>query len=607
MFKKTTLAFAALLLTAGIARAAAPAVITYGGFLLDGGGSPVTAPTSLTFRFYAAATGGTALGSETIPVLPSSEGFFSAVIGAGYAAALGGPAFGDLFESPVFMSVQFPGEGEMSPRIQISSVPSAMSVDWSGITGRPQSSCSGATPFVTGIDPDGLVTCGAAPAGVVTSVGGAAPISVSSGAAPQISIAPCTTAGQILKWNGTAWACATDVDTDTNSGGTVTSVAAGSGLTGGTITGSGTIGIATGGVTSAMIADGTITFADWANVCTLNQIPKWNGSAWACAADVDTDTNSGGTITGVTAGSGLTGGGTSGAVTLSTFFGGSGTATSVARSDHNHTGLYYTQSELNAAGTINTATNPVDWTKLKGVPTGLADGIDADSGGTITGVTAGSGLTGGGTSGTVGLAASYAGSGGDLGVNMSLARSDHGHNALYYTEGELNTAGTINTATNPVDWTRLKGVPAGLADGLDANSGGTVTSVTAGSGLTGGIITGSGTIALDPAASPTFADLTLSGSLFAGRESIQSASVPISTSQPACTNFGGAVNCFYGYASVTCSTGKSLLGGGCFIAGTITSANIYGSYPSGNSWACYANSGDGSHNLYAHAICARIQ
>ncbi|MCX5792532.1 MAG: hypothetical protein NTY45_10045 [Elusimicrobia bacterium] len=54
-------------------------------------------------------------------------------------------------------------------------------------------------------------------------------------------------------------------------------------------------------VTSAKIADGTIIAADIAvstisldklnqSGCTSNQIPKWNGSAWACAADVDTNT-----------------------------------------------------------------------------------------------------------------------------------------------------------------------------------------------------------------------------------------------------------------------------------------------------------------------------
>src|SRR4051794_39474234 len=39
------------------------------------------------------------------------------------------------------------------------------------------------------------------------------------------------------------------------------------------------------------------------------------------------------------------------------------------------------------------------------------------------------------------------------------------------TQAELNalaSAGTINQAGNPVDWTELKGVPAGFADGSDA-------------------------------------------------------------------------------------------------------------------------------------------
>jgi hypothetical protein len=43
----------------------------------------------------------------------------------------------------------------------------------------------------------------------------------------------------------------------------------------------------------------------------------------------------------------------------------------------------------------------------------------------------------------------------------------HDHDDRYYTEGELNAAGTINDPSNPVDWTKLKSVPAGLADGVD--------------------------------------------------------------------------------------------------------------------------------------------
>ena len=51
-------------------------------------------------------------------------------------------------------------------------------------------------------------------------------------------------------------------EVDDNSGGTVTSVGTGSGLTGGPITTSGTISIAPGGVTSAHIADGAVGAVD---------------------------------------------------------------------------------------------------------------------------------------------------------------------------------------------------------------------------------------------------------------------------------------------------------------------------------------------------------
>jgi hypothetical protein len=48
-------------------------------------------------------------------------------------------------------------------------------------------------------------------------------------------------------------------------------------------------------------------------------------------------------------------------------------------------------------------------------------------------------------------------------------------------------------------WLGLTGVPAGFADGVDNSSGGTVTTVNAGAGLTGGPITTSGTLAIAPA------------------------------------------------------------------------------------------------------------
>lgn len=59
---------------------------------------------------------------------------------------------------------------------------------------------------------------------------------------PVSSTAPSS--GQVLKWNGSAWT--PSADTDTNSGGTVTSVTAGTGLTGGTITTAGTLAVDVG-------------------------------------------------------------------------------------------------------------------------------------------------------------------------------------------------------------------------------------------------------------------------------------------------------------------------------------------------------------------------
>ena len=166
--------------------------------------------------------------------------------------------------------------------------------------------------------------------------------------------------GQLLKWDSTnlRWGCA--ADTDTNSGGTVTSVASGTGLTGGPITNSGTISIANTGVTAGTYGSSTsvpvltvnaqgqitsattaaiptanttttglLTSTDWntfngkENVLTFNgnglfsrtgntitgatcattgQVLAWNGTAFACSTPTT------GTVTSVATGTGLTGG-----------------------------------------------------------------------------------------------------------------------------------------------------------------------------------------------------------------------------------------------------------------------------------------------------------
>lgn len=128
----------------------------------------------------------------------------------------------------------------------------------------------------------------------------AGPGLMGGGTSGDVTVSLLTTCamGQVLKWNGATWVCAADIDTDTNSGGDITSVttSAASGLVG---------GVAAGDAMLSLLTN-----------CATNQVLKWNGAAWGCANDIDTDTNSGGDITDVVAGAGLTGGGATGAVTL---------------------------------------------------------------------------------------------------------------------------------------------------------------------------------------------------------------------------------------------------------------------------------------------------
>jgi hypothetical protein len=99
----------------------------------------------------------------------------------------------------------------------------------------------------------------------------------------------CTT-GQLMKWNGTAWTCSNDA---TGGTGTVTSIAAGTGLQGSpaTITSTGTLSVA---ATHRL-----------PQACANGQVARSNGAgSWTCAIDA----SGGGTVTSVATGAGLTGG-----------------------------------------------------------------------------------------------------------------------------------------------------------------------------------------------------------------------------------------------------------------------------------------------------------
>jgi hypothetical protein len=53
----------------------------------------------------------------------------------------------------------------------------------------------------------------------------------------------------------------------------------------------------------------------------------------------------------------------------------------------------------------------------------------------------------------------------------AFAGSLHTHDERYYTQDSLTTPGEVNDPANPVDWSKLKGVPADFADGTDDEGG----------------------------------------------------------------------------------------------------------------------------------------
>ncbi|MEK2646676.1 tail fiber domain-containing protein [Bdellovibrio sp. BCCA] len=295
------------------------------------------------------------------------------------------------------------------------------------------------------------------------------------------------TSGQVLKYDGTKWAPASD----NNAGGTVTNIATGTGLSGGPITSTGTISLANTTVTAGSYgsttqvgtftvdAQGRLTAAsnsaiafpvtsvatktgavtlDYGDInnaatkyftykpnnvaCADGQVIKWiaANSRWECAND--TDTNAGGTVTNIATGTGLSGG------------------------------------PITSTGTIslaNTAVTAGSYGSTTQVGT-----FTVDAQGRLT-------------------AASNAA----IAFPVTSVAARTGAVVLDY--GDINNAASKYLTYKPnnvacTDGQVLKWIAANsrweCASDTDTNAGGTVTNIATGTGLTGGPITSTGTVSL---------------------------------------------------------------------------------------------------------------
>ena len=255
-----------LIFFSAMSHAAVPQKINYQGYLTNAAGTPYHGAIEIRFSIYDVPSGGTALWSET-QVVTVDHGVYGVNLGETTPLSL-------TFDAQYYLGVRVSTEPEMTPRRALASVPYALragSVD--------------------------------AAAGTISGV----------------------TAGAGLAGGGTTGSIALDVGAGT-----------------GILVGSDAVSVDTAVIQRRVSA-----------LCPAGQSIRAINLDGTVVCQIDA--NSGGTITGVTAGSGLTGGGNTGNITLdvgtgvgltagadsiSVNFAGSGSAATAARSDHAHAGLY---------------------------------------------------------------------------------------------------------------------------------------------------------------------------------------------------------------------------------------------------------------------------
>lgn len=200
--------------------------------------------------------------------------------------------------------------------------------------------------------------------------------------------------------------------TNTGAGsGTVTSVATGPGLTGGPITGAGTIQLASSGVSSGSYTNANITVDAFGRITSASNGPS-------------------GTITQVVAGTGLSGGGSSGSVTLNNTGVLGLTAT---------TGISLSGSTGNVSIGNSGVTSAVAGT---GISVSGSTGAVTITNNGVTSLTAGSGVTLSGSTGGVIISAT--------GLGGTVTSVTAGSGLATTPAGGITTAGSVSIATGGI-------------------------------------------------------------------------------------------------------------------------------------------------------------